>query len=55
MKPELEPADPCLLGEWIREEAFNLEKIFSGEPRLDFIAWKRRRDERSRTVNGGEA
>jgi hypothetical protein len=49
-----EQTDP-LLGEWLREEALNLEKMFSGVPRLNFVEWKRQRDERARTVSGGEA
>jgi hypothetical protein len=43
-------ADKQLLSEWIR-----LEKIFSGAPRLVFVTWKRRREERARTINGGIA
>ena len=46
--------DPLLV-EWIREEALNFEKMLSGTPRLDFEEWKRQREERARTVRGGDA
>lgn len=45
--------DARLLYEWVNEEALNLDKLFSGEPRLNFVDWKRRRDERARTIRGG--
>jgi hypothetical protein len=47
------------LAVWIREEAFNFENMLNGElngeERLDFAIRKKRRDERARTVPGGEA
>jgi len=42
-------------GAWLREEALNFDKMLSGEPRLDFAEWKRRREERARIVRGGDA
>lgn len=41
--------------EWVREEALNLEKMLRGEPRLDFVEWRRRRDERARMGRKGDA
>lgn len=38
------------LAAWMREEALNLDKMFSGTPRLDFAEWKRQRDERAHIV-----
>lgn len=41
--------------QWMVEEAFNFEKMLSGERRLDFMEWKAQRDQKARTVRGGQA
>lgn len=33
----------------------NLGKVLAGERRLNFVEWKRQRDERARTGRGGRA
>lgn len=50
-----EPPLPSDLAGWLREEALNWKKMLSGAPRLNYIEWKRQRDERARTMKGGSS